>query len=268
MIAGAWLVLGPVLVFAVVAAAQAAVGRQEFFVGGRLWLSPGPADLLRPGLLLADLTVTGYYPVLSWGAFLVLGLALGRLPLDRPRVAAGILGGGAAAWAAAGVVGAAVLRAPGTVGRVAAAIGTDPAETALTLRTGEPRLALLIPDPLWLALPTPHSGSVVAAVLAAGWACAVLGACLLARPLVGHAALRPLVGAGRIPLTLYVGHLVVLALVDATGLDPADGALLAALVVLSLAAGLAAELSGRRGPLEAVMARLSRTGGERAVGGR
>ena len=38
--------------------------------------------------------------------------------------------------------------------------------------------------------------------------------------------------------------------------------------VLSLAAGLAAELSGRRGPLEAVMARLSRTGGERAVGGR
>ena len=96
----------------------------------------------------------------------------------------------------------------------------------------------------------------------------MLGACLLARPLVGHAALRPLVGAGRIPLTLYVGHLVVLALVDATGLDPADGALLAALVVLCLAAGLAAELSGRRGPLEAVMARLSRTGGERAVGGR
>ena len=237
-------------------------------MGGRLWLSPGPADLLRPGLLLADLTVTGYYPVLSWGAFLVLGLALGRLPLDRPRVAAGILGGGAAAWAAAGVVGAAVLRAPGTLERVAAAIGTDPAETALTLRTGEPRLTLLIPDPLWLALPTPHSGSVVAAVLAAGWACAVLGACLLARPLVGHAALRPLVGAGRIPLTLYVGHLVVLALVDATGLDPADGALLAALVVLSLAAGLAAELSGRRGPLEAVMARLSRAGGERAVGGR
>ena len=46
------------------------------------------------------------------------------------------------------------------------------------------------------------------------------------------------------------------------------GALLAALVVLSLAAGLAAELSGRRGPLEAVMARLSRAGGERAVGGR
>lgn len=268
LIAGAWLVLGPVLVFAVVAAAQAAVGRQEFFVGGRLWLSPGPADLLRPGLLLADLTVTGYYPVLSWGAFLVLGLALGRLPLDRPRVAAGILGGGAAAWAAAGVLGAAVLRAPGTVGRVAAAIGTDPVETALTLRTGEPRLALLIPDPLWLALPTPHSGSVVAAVLAAGWACAVLGACLLARPLVGHAALRPLVGAGRIPLTLYVGHLVVLALVDATGLDPADGALLAALVMLSLAAGLAAELSGRRGPLEAVMARLSRAGGERAVEGR
>ena len=65
-----------------------------------------------------------------------------------------------------------------------------------------------------------------------------------------------------------MGHLVVLALVDATGIDPADGALLAVLVLLCLMAGLAAELSGRRGPLEAVMARLSRAGGERAVGGR
>ena len=132
LIAGAWLVLGPVLVFAVVAAAQAAVGRQEFFVGGRLWLSPGPADLLRPGLLLADLTVTGYYPVLSWGAFLVLGLALGRLPLDRPRVAAGILGGGATAWAAAlapsyapelEIVGAAAGGVPMNLSKMAQALG-------------------------------------------------------------------------------------------------------------------------------------------------
>ena len=56
--------------------------------------------------------------------------------------------------------------------------------------------------------------------------------------------------------------------VHGLGVDPADGALLAVLVVLCLAAGLTAELSGRRGPLEAVMARLSRAGGERAVGGR
>lgn len=49
LIAGAWLVLGPVLVFAVVAAAQAAVGRQEFFLGGRLWLSPAPRTCCVPG---------------------------------------------------------------------------------------------------------------------------------------------------------------------------------------------------------------------------
>ena len=288
-IGGAWLVLGPAAVFAVSVAGQSLLGREPFLFGARLWLSPAPADLLTPALLLADLVVTGYYPVLSWGAFLVLGLALGRLPLHRARVAAAILSGGAAAWAAAALAGAAVLRAPGVLERIAAGIGADPDSLVPSLRTGEHGLALLPPDPLWLALPTPHAGSPVAALLAAGWACAVLGACLLAgaalrRARTGavgvgavgvgagavgagavgaglvRAATRPLVGAGRIPLTLYVGHLVVLAAVPRLGLAPSGAELLALLAALCLGAGLAADLTGRRGPLEAAVARLSRAG--------
>lgn len=280
-IAGAWLVLGPVAVFAASAAGQALLGREEYLLSARLWLSPAPADVLTPMVLLADLVVTGYYPVLSWGAVLTLGLALGRLPLDRARVAAGILAFGVAAWGLASAVGAAVLSGPGVLERIAAGTGVDVASLATSLRTGEHRLAFLPPDPLWLALPTPHAGSPVAAVLSAGWACAVLGVCLLAaiglrrgrthaaardaRATAGvaglaGAALRPLVGAGRIPLTLYVGHLVVLAVVAELGIPAADGALLGSLVALCLTAGLAADLTGRRGPLESAVARLSRAG--------
>lgn len=299
-IGGAWLVLGPVAVFAASTAGQALLGRDEFLLGARLWLSPMPEDLLTPGVLLADLVVTGYYPVLSWGAFLVLGLALGRLPLDRARVAAALLAAGALAWGAATAAGAAVLRAPGVLERIAAGTGADPEQLTATLRTGEHRLAYLPPDPLWLALPTPHGGSPVAALLAAGWACAVLGLCLLvgaaldralagrtsadrgATPAVGsahgsaatgaatgvgaglaglvRAAARPLTGAGRIPLTLYVGHLLVLAAASRLEIDASDAALLTVLVALCLAAGLAADLTGRRGPLESAVARLSRAG--------
>ncbi|MEX3565213.1 heparan-alpha-glucosaminide N-acetyltransferase domain-containing protein [Micrococcus endophyticus] len=280
-IAGAWLVLGPVAVFAASTAGQALLGRDEFLLGARLWLSPMPEDLLTPGVLLADLVVTGYYPVLSWGAFLVLGLALGRLPLDRARVATALLAAGALAWGAAAAAGAAVLRAPGVLERIAAGTGADPEQLTATLRTGEHRLAYLPPDPLWLALPTPHGGSPVAALLAAGWACAVLGLCLLVGAALDRAlarrtpadrgagavvaglvraASRPLTGAGRIPLTLYVGHLLVLAAASRLEIDASDAALLTVLVALCLAAGLAADLTGRRGPLESAVARLSRAG--------
>ena len=280
-IAGAWLVVGPVAVFAASTAGQALLGRDEYLLGARLWLSPMPEDLLTPGVLLADLVVTGYYPVLSWGAFLVLGLALGRLPLDRARVAAALLAAGALAWGAAAAAGAAVLRAPGVLERIAAGTGADPEQLTATLRTGEHRLAYLPPDPLWLALPTPHGGSPVAALLATGWACTVLGLCLLVgaaldRALAGRtpadrgagaglaslvrAASRPLTGAGRIPLTLYVGHLLVLAAASRLEIDASDAALLTVLVALCLAAGLAADLTGRRGPLESAVARLSRAG--------
>lgn len=75
-----------------------------------------------------------------------------------------------------------------------------------------------------------------------------------------RAASRPLTGAGRIPLTLYVGHLLVLAAASRLEIDASDAQLLTVLVALCLAAGLAADLTGRRGPLESAVARLSRAG--------
>ncbi|WP_248124117.1 heparan-alpha-glucosaminide N-acetyltransferase domain-containing protein [Micrococcus lacusdianchii] len=260
-LAGAWLVLGPVLVFGLRAAGQALLGREEFLQGARLWTSPAPTDLATPALLLTDLLVTGYYPVLSWGAFLVAGLAIGRLDLRAPRTAALLAVGGVGAGAAALGVGAAVRGADGVVARIAAATGAAPEELATTLLTGEHRLAWLIPDPLWLALATPHGGSPLEAVRALGWAVAVLGLCLLLSRRRGRApGAGVLPGVGRLSLTLYVGHLVLLGALMAAGVPFRGLAAAAVLWMLFLAAGWAAARTGADGPLETGMRRLARRG--------
>lgn len=258
-LAGGWLVLGPVAVFALQAAGQAAVGREAFVVDGRLWVSPAPWHLLDPVRLAADLLLTGYYPVLSWFAFLLVGMAVGRARLDAPRTGPALLLGGAAAAAGMWAVGAAVRGTAGVLDAVAASTGVDPAELSVTLLTGEARLAFLVPDPLWLAMVTPHGGSPLEAVRAAGWAAAVLGACLLWARRPGR-SLAVLAGTGRLSLSLYVGHLVLLAALAAVGV-PFHGLTAAAVLwALFLLAGLAAARTGGRGPLEAGVRALSRRG--------
>lgn len=59
----------------------------------------------------AGLVLTGLYPITTWGALLLVGLCIGRLPLDRTRVAAVLLGAGAA-LAAVGYATAALLPSP------------------------------------------------------------------------------------------------------------------------------------------------------------
>ncbi|MDX2340832.1 heparan-alpha-glucosaminide N-acetyltransferase domain-containing protein [Micrococcus sp. M4NT] len=259
--AGVGLIGGPVLVFALSAAGQALLGQEEFLMDARLWVTPSPEHLLTPGLLLTDLLLTGYYPVLSWIGFLLLGLWLGRLELERPRVAAALLAGGAVAGAAATAAGSWQHHDPAQLQRIAAGTGVSLAELPTALATGDHRLAWLVPDPLWLAVVAPHSGSVLEAVRAAGWAAAVLGLCLLAARASGlRPALAPLAGAGRVTLSLYVGHLVLIAALGAAGLPSEGGAVVAAFWILCLGAGFAALRTGRRGPLEAGVAELSRAG--------
>ncbi|MBC7638863.1 MAG: DUF1624 domain-containing protein, partial [Rhodoferax sp.] len=63
-------------------------------------LPPGPGEqpslslLAHPVVLARALTLTGYYPALQWIAYLLVGVAVGRLALGRARTAAWLLGGG------------------------------------------------------------------------------------------------------------------------------------------------------------------------------
>lgn len=272
----AWVVLGPVAVFAATTLGWALLGRTAVSVDGRLWTSPVPADLLRPDVLLSDLLLTGYYPLLSWGGFLLLGIGLGRAlesARDRgttSRTARRLLAAGTAVWALGAALWLAVPGSAAALGRISAATGVEPETLRSTLLTGEHALVWLIPDPLWLVLAVPHGGGVGEALRAAGAATAVLGLCVLLAdrpPAAAQPSLRGgtvvLEAVGRIPLTLYAGHLAVLAVLAEAGLQgPSavcegpgwcwDGT--AAVLVAwagCLAVVLALRLCRSRGPLEA-----------------
>jgi hypothetical protein len=181
--------------------------------------------------------------VLPWTAYLLAGLAVGRLDLRSPRVAAGLLGGGAALAAAAAAASALLVRAAGPA--------LDAAELA------ERRAGTTPTDTWWwLVVAQPHSGTPFDLAHTTGTALAVLGLALLLAGAVPAVTWLP-AAVGAVPLTLYTTHVVALSEVPATG----DGRVAVLLVhlVAAVVIGVALRLAGLRGPLEAVLGAVSRT---------
>ncbi len=184
----------------------------------------GPTTAPTAGALLLDWLLTGYYPALLWLPLVLVGLLCARAGLHRSRVRLLMLGLGVAACVA-GYGAAAVLP------------GID-AEA--------------------------HSGSTAELLGAGGLAIAVIGAALmlLDRERSARAvtvATAPLAALGRVALTVYVGHVGVIALLEPLGpagfFDATVGIpLLIALTVAGCALGLVCDRLGRRGPLEAALA--------------
>ena len=106
VLAGVWIVAGPLL-SRLIRPALAAQGLPEVNVA-----SPRFVDLERPLNLLVVVVFTGWYPVFTWLAYLLLGLALGRCRLDRVRTAVVVLVSGAALALALGAAADPVLGAP------------------------------------------------------------------------------------------------------------------------------------------------------------
>ena len=180
-------VLGPVLL----------VATADVDLPGRGWGEGDPtfgALFADPGALLLRLTVTGEYPAVVFLAYLCAGMAIGRLDLGSRRVALAIIGVGAGLAIAAQVASAVVLsrRSP-----------LSPAAI------WQPELS----SSWWyLALPAPHSQSIVDVAHVLGSAMAVVGGALLVtRIRVAAVLLQPLAAAGSMALTIYATHLVVLA---------------------------------------------------------
>jgi uncharacterized membrane protein len=199
--------------------------------------------LAAPGDAVVTLVLTGYYPVLTWTTYLLAGMAVGRLDLRRPQVAAGLLTGGVALAVAAHTA-SALLLGPGNgvwvLGAAASSrrYGTTPTENWW-----------------WLAADTPHSGSPLDLAATTGSALAVLGLMLLlsrwSRRLV-----RVPAAPGSVPLTLYTLHVVALAVYAGSGSD--DAVLWLGHVVVATLIGLGLQLAGVRGPLEAVVSAAGR----------
>lgn len=195
---------------------------------------PGPqagfGALADPGQLLVTLTLTGYYPVLPWTAYLLAGMAVGRLDLRDARVAARLLGGGAVLAVSAAAASTALRGIAGGLDPGERHYGTTPTDTWW-----------------WLVVDDPHSGTPLDLAHTTGTALAVLGLALLVAAWSRAAVWVP-AAVGAVPLTLYTGHVVWLAL------QPTEGPV-TFLVHLAVAVllGVALRLAGRRGPLETLV---------------
>ena len=185
-----------------------------------------PAGWQGDSLLLwlpSEWFVTGYYPGLLWLAYLVVGLVLARTGLGRTAVQLSMLAGGV------------VVSAVGY--GTAAILGLDASA---------------------------HSNTALEALGAGGLAVAIVGALSLAvRAPAVSLVLTPLRAVGAMPLTIYTAQILALALARSAAGGPLDDdakwLLLTVLVISSLVfASLWRRFRGR-GPLEALLARLTAT---------
>jgi uncharacterized membrane protein len=221
-----------------------------------------------PLALLAELSLTGYYPALPWTAYLCAGLVLGRLDLGSARVAGGLLGVGAALAAAASLA-SWLLLGPlgGRVALTAAGTGAVALPTDEVLAFGGEGVA---PANTWwwLATDAPHTATPPDLLHTTGVAVALLGALLLLGHVTAPAARRvvtavlgPLTAAGSMILTIYTAHVVFLN-------SPLDVFSPLAGYLVQVAAALLFALGWRqavgRGPLES-LARWASRRAQRAV---
>jgi Heparan-alpha-glucosaminide N-acetyltransferase, catalytic len=253
--AGAWLVVTPLL---------SQVVRPELPPRG--FASPTFDQLAQPGQLLSELMFTGYYPVVPWLAYLLAGMALGRLDLSSRRVQVWITAAGAAlalvsfavsriltgpvgvADDLAGSPGAPAATGPGLLQEIAGGMfGTTP--------TGGPWE--------WMLVVAPHSATPFDLAHTIGTSYLVIGACVLLVGLVSTSRRRAVAiafGAGTMTLSLYTLHVVMRTPAVLPEETPSSFPLH---VVALLTIGGLYVYGRRRGPLEWVVASTSARAAER-----
>ena len=248
-LAAVWLVAAPVV---------SQVLRPELPPRG--FASPNFLQLAEPGQLLSELTFTGYYPVVPWLAYLLAGMALGRLDLSRRRVQAWVAGAGVVLAVLATVVSRFATSRPGVVDELVAGGGS-------TVVTGSELLdeiagGMFGQTPVggpweWLLVVAPHSTTPFDLAQTIGSSLAVIGGCLLlvgALPSTWRRGVAIAFGAGTMTLSLYTLHV----LMKTPEVPPAEipGSFMWHVAVLLLIGALYV-YAGSRGPLERMVSNLS-----------
>lgn len=239
VLAGAWLVAAPVVSHLV----RPALPTRGFE-------SPDLSRLADPGPLLADLLLTGYYPALPWLAYLLAGMALGRMDLSgwrTPlRLAACGLGLAVLATAVSRLCTASLeVRTALIPGRV-----TTEDELLQILSGSQHGTTPTDGAWQWLLVASPHSATPFDLAQTTGSALVVIGLALALAdvlPRWGRALLAVVAGAGAMPLSLYALH-VVMRTPDVWPAEREGSFGWHVAVVLGIGAVFA--LLGRRGPLE------------------
>ena len=228
------------------------------------------AVLLHPFGAGVGFVLYGSYPITVWMAFVLGGMALGRMRVDRVRTAAVALGIGVVLAGVGYGLGAAGQAAGMTLSTESSSYidassslfesGDSGVSSAPSGWAGYPQ-ALAEADPLRAVLAAifgvePHSGGTAEVLGSGGFALAVIALCLLlSRPL--RWPLLPLGALGSMPLTAYSGHVIVIALVSGPGGFVVSNEFWGLMAVgLLLSATLWSMLFGR-GPLERLVGRAA-----------
>jgi uncharacterized membrane protein YeiB len=246
------------------------------FLRWRVWqllVASGVLALAGPALLafLGAVTLNPYgagigfvlygtYPITVWMAFVLGGMALGRLRIDQARTAAVALGIGVLLAAAGYGLGALGTAAGVTGSSSSFSWSSDPSGGSSAEEWVAPNgwetypQSLAEADPLGSALTAflavePHSGGTAEILGSGGFALAVIGLCvLLSRPL--RWLLLPLGALGSMPLSAYSGHVLVIALLAGPGGYFTSNALWAAMAIGLLVVTTLWSMFVGRGPLE------------------
>ncbi|MGZ8744926.1 MAG: heparan-alpha-glucosaminide N-acetyltransferase domain-containing protein [Nocardioides sp.] len=231
----------------------------------RTYDNPTFGRLAEPGQLVGELLLTGYYPVVPWLAYLLAGMALGRLDLGRRRVQVAVAAVGAAAVVVATAVSRAATSRPDVVEALLAGGGPPASSGPELLDAIAGGMSGTTPTGAaweWLLVVAPHTATPFDLAQTIGSALLVIGAALLVMGGAGERTVRAAAvffGAGTMTLTLYTLHLVM----KTPGVPPTetpDSYVVHVLVLLGIGALFVA--TGRRGPLEWLVSWVSvRVGG-------
>lgn len=198
--------------------------------------------------VFATLSVTGIYPALTWVGLICIGMGVGRLSLQHtnPRLLL-IVAGALAVFFAVAVSTLIVDRFNG----YQAIVNAMPARTedsADDFMVFGPTGPLPTGSPGWLLASGPHTNTPFALTLGAGFSLLCIGFFILVAR--WPKLLSPLVDMGRMPMTLYISHLIFFTVVP-ENINP----LWIFLVQIFLAVGFASLwfMFARRGPIEAIV---------------
>lgn len=221
---------------------------------------------LVPRTLAADIFLTGYYPVLQWLGFILVGLVIGRLDLRKLGVQLGLVSAGLLLMAAAKLASAQLL---GPGGGLAAILQTPdggryPIEAMLDVG-----LAGIDQSGSWwwLAVSAPHSGSSPDLIGVSGSAAAVVGICLLLTRRFPQ-ALLPFSAPGAMTLTFYTAHICVMSWADQLMPLPDPALVYWLQIVVVVLIGIIFQRSGARGPLELIASNVATAARDNRAGSR
>lgn len=240
-----WVVVGPVLSHLV-----------RPHLPERRFDSPDFGQLAAPDQLLSELFFTGYYPCLPWLAFLLVGMAVGRMQLRRGKVQVALAAGGLLLALVTTLVSHWLTARDAVADRLLnhAGPGVDSGpELVDAISTG---MFGNTPDGgswAWLLVVAPHSSTPFDLAQTIGSAALVIGLCVGVVGLWGRAVERGFAvffGAGTMTLSLYSLHVV--ARTDSVW-PPEQPETFRWHVLILLAIGAGFVALRRRGPLEAVV---------------